>query len=259
MPRFPLVLGAVVSSCHPDRQSPLFGISPLWSFLSSDRTLAFDIGPNEAWFQSAREYRLLADEALRALRSEFPKEKLADRLLQAVPEFCGRIILTSDSPHRSWMEGRHPQEPWVWYFQDVFRVLDDPPPTGAQQDEGELPDAQSAKQLLHGWRAIDEALGLSRSYPEMSYDERRRKLAHLNDYYAGPIITGRKGSQPIVNRPELIAWWNSLEDQVEAQKARIHDKQETLRNLRPYGRTAQVVPDIGGSVKRRRKSSRSQT
>jgi len=164
MSRFPLVLGAVVSSCHPDRQSPLFGIFPLWRFLSSDRTLAFDIGPNEAWFQSAREYRLLTNEALRTLRSEFPKEELADRLLRAVPEFCGRQLLSSDSPHR-WMEGRHPQKPWVWFFQDVFHILDDPPPAGAQSGEGEKPDDPFAElrafaraKLKGQERAVIEAL-----------------------------------------------------------------------------------------------------
>ena len=132
---------------------------------------------------------------------------------------------------------------------------------GETQPEGEKPDAQSAKQLLHGWRVIDEALGLSRNYPDMDYNERRRKLAYLNDHYGGPIKTGRKGSQPIVNRSELIAWWNSLEKlvekQAEDQKVRILSEKETLRNLRPYGRTARVAPDIGGSVKRRK--SRSQT
>jgi hypothetical protein len=136
------------------------------------------------------------------------------------------------------------------------------PPTGAQQDEGKMPGPQSAKQLLHGWRAIDEALGLSRSYSDMSYDERRRKLVYLNNHYGGPIKTGGKGRQPIVNRSELILWWNDLETlvekQAEDQKARILSEKETLRNLRPYGRTARVAPDLGGSVKRRRKS-RSQT
>jgi hypothetical protein len=133
------------------------------------------------------------------------------------------------------------------------------PPAGMQQGEGERPDAQSAKQLLHGWRAIDEALELSRSYPSMNYDERRRKLAYLNRRFGGPIKVMGQGSQPVVNRSELIAWWNSLEKlvekQAEDQKARIRDKQATLRNLRPYGRTALVAPDLGGSVKRRRKSS----
>jgi hypothetical protein len=251
MSRFPLVLGAVVSSYHPDRQSPLFGIFSLWKFLSSDRTLAFDIGPNEGWFQSAREYRLLTNEALRTLRSEFPKEELADRLLRAVPEFNGRIVLASDSPYH-WMEGRHPQEPWVWYFQDVFRALGDPPAIEGERSEGEPPDAQSVKHLLHGWRAIDEALGLSRSYPNMNYDERRRKLVYLNHRFDGPIKTGRKGSQPIVNRSDLIAWWNSLEDLAENQKARIRDKQATLQSRHTYGRSAHVVPEISGSMKRRK-------
>jgi hypothetical protein len=257
MSRFPLVLGAVVSSYHPDRQSPLFGIFSLWKFLSSDRTLAFDIGPNEAWFQSAREYRLLTNEALRTLRSEFPKETLADRLLRAVPEFNGRQLLTSSSPH-SWMEGRHPQEPWVWYFPDVFRVLNNPPAIEGERSEGEKLDAAFAKQLLHGWRAIDDALRLSQIYPNRTYNERRRKLVYLNCRFDGPIKTGRKGGQPVVTRSELIAWWNSLEDLVENQKARIRDKQATLQSRHQYGRSAHVIPEIGGSMKRRKKS-RSQT
>ena len=251
MSRFPSVLGAVVSSYHPDRQSPLFGIFSLWKFLSSDRTLVFGIGPKQTWYQSGREYRLLADQALRTLRSEFPKEELADRLFRAVPEFNGRIVLASDSPH-SWMEGRHPQEPWVWYFPDTFRVLDDPPAIEGERSEGEPPDAQSVKHLLHGWRAIDDALGLSRSYPNMNYDERRRKLAYLNRRFDGPIKTVGKGSQPIVNRSDLIAWWNSLEDLAENQKARIRDKQATLQKRYPYSRAGHIVPEIGGSVKRRK-------
>jgi hypothetical protein len=251
MSRFPHVLGAVVSSYHPDRQSPLFGIFSLWKFLSSDRTLAFDIGPNEAWFQSAREYRLLTNEALRTLRSEFPKEELADRLLRAVPEFNGRQLLTSSSPH-SWVEGRHPRKPWVWYSPDVFRVLDGPPAIEIQKSEGEPPDAQSAKHLLHGWRAIDEALRLSQIYPNRTYNERRRKLVYLNCRFGGPIKTGGKGSQPVVYRSELISWWNNLEEQIEGLKARIRDKQVTLQSRHPYGRSAHVIPEIGGSVKRRK-------
>ena len=130
---------------------------------------------------------------------------------------------------------------WTWYAAET------------QQGEGEKrPDAPSAKQLLHGWRAIDEALGLSRSYPNMNYDERRRKLAYLNRRFGGPIKAGGKGRQPVVNRSELIAWWNSLEDQVENQKARIRDTQATLQSRHQYGRTAQVAPDLGGSVKRRK-------
>jgi hypothetical protein len=255
MSRFPLVLGAVVSSYHPDRQSPLFGIFSLWKFLSSDRTLAFDIGPKQTWYQSAREYRLLTDEALRTLRSEFPKEELADRLLRAVPESNGRQLLTSDTPH-SWMEGRHPQKPWVWYFPDVFYTLDNPPGIGGEKSEGEKLDAACAKQLLHGWRAIDEVLGLSQIYPKLKYDERRRKLAYLNQCFGGPIKTGRSGSQPVVNRSKLIMWWNSLEDLAEDQKARIRDKEATLQSRHPYGRSACIIPEISGSMKRRKSRSR---
>jgi hypothetical protein len=37
------------------------------------------------------------------------------------------------------MEGRHPQEPWAWYFPDVFFVLDNLPAIEIQKTEGEKP------------------------------------------------------------------------------------------------------------------------
>jgi hypothetical protein len=131
------------------------------------------------------------------------------------------------------------------------------PPASEQQTEGEKLDTQPAKQLLHGWRAIEEALGLSQIYPNMNYDERRRKLAYLNRRFGGPIKAGGKGSQPVVNRSKLIEWWNSLEEHVERLEERIRDKKATMQSRHPYGRTSHVVPEIGGSVKRRK--SRSQT
>ena len=184
------------------------------------------------------------------------KESLAASLLQAVDQFRKDRAFSR-------FEALRPQLRVAAVSQQVSPAKAPPSlacalPTGAQQGEGEKrPDAHSAKQLLHGWRAIDEALGLSRSYPNMNYDERRRKLAYLNRRFGGPIKAGGKGRQPVVNRSELIAWWNSLEDQVEDQKARIRDKQATLQSRHQYGRAAQVAPDLGGSVKRRK--SRSQT
>jgi hypothetical protein len=111
---------------------------------------------------------------------------------------------------------------------------------------------ESIKQLLHGWQPIVEALELSQIYPNMTHEERRRKLAYLNRRFNGPIKTGGKGSQPFVIRSDLIAWWNSLEKQAENAQARIRDKKATLQSHHRYGRTAQVAPDIGGSVRHRK-------
>jgi hypothetical protein len=111
---------------------------------------------------------------------------------------------------------------------------------------------ESIKQLLHGWQAIVKALGLAQTYPGMKYEERRRKLVYLNRRFNGPIKSRGKGNQPVVNRSDLIAWWNSLEKQAEDAQARIRDKKATLQSHHRYGRTAQVAPDIGGSVRHRK-------
>ena len=288
--RFPLVLQACLYSLRaPYCVAERLGILPFCRQAISDptgpgRDVSLVIGPQERWFNADRAYQLLTDEAWRVLRDEHSIEQIGAMLLASVPECQGSIKIFGvdrDNPwligrppekilrfwDNPWAIGRHPEMSWFWHFESLFRVLDTtatstpppstpPTPAGGQQAEGEKPDAQSAKQLLHGWRAIDEALGLSRSYPNMNYDERRRKLAYLNRRFGGPIKAGGKGSQPVVNRFELIAWWNSLEEQVEVQKARIRDKQATLQSRHPYGRAAQVAPDLGGSVKRRKSSSR---
>jgi hypothetical protein len=72
---------------------------------------------------------LLAVEALRVLKSEFSADAIAQQLQIAVPRPTGRVVTASDSPH-VWLEGRHPGNPWVWHFPDVFRALDAEPATG---------------------------------------------------------------------------------------------------------------------------------
>jgi hypothetical protein len=47
------------------------------------------------------------------------------------------------------MEGRHPQKPWVWFFLDVFRVLDGPP-AEAQQAEKEKPKKTKKRNTERG-------------------------------------------------------------------------------------------------------------
>ena len=119
--RYPSVLAAVVSG-PPVPEPPLFDIFPLWQFLSKDQTVAFDIGPRRSWYQSAREYRLLTDEALRWLRSHYSKDDLADALLQAVPAYDGNFTATSASRH-IWASGRHPSEPWCWHIPDIMAAI----------------------------------------------------------------------------------------------------------------------------------------
>jgi hypothetical protein len=266
--RFPRVLHACLHSLPaPYCVAKRLGILPFCFHTTIDPTrpgrgFSLVIGPPESWFNADRANQLLTDEALRVLQDEYSIEQIGAMLLARVPEWQGSIGIFSGDRDNRWAIGRHPEMLWFWHFKSLFRVLDTtapstpPTPAGGQPAEGEKPDAQSAKQLLHGWRAIDEALGLSRSYPNMNNDERRRKLAYLNRRFGGPIKAGGKGSQPVVNRSELIAWWNSLEELVEDQKARIRDKQATLQSRHPYGRAAQVAPDLGGSVKRRKSSSR---
>jgi len=88
--------------------------------------------------------------------------------------------------------------------------------------------------------------------PQSAYEERRRRLAYLNQRYGGPIQTGRKGGQPRVDLAELLSWWNGLADQVQHAIDRERDAAATLLDQHNYGRAGRVAPSIAGSIKSRR-------
>ena len=88
--------------------------------------------------------------------------------------------------------------------------------------------------------------------PQSTYEERRRRLAYLNQRYGGPIQSGGKGSQPRVDLTELLGWWNSLADQVQHAIDRERDAAATLLDQHNFGRTGRVAPSIAGGIKMRR-------
>jgi hypothetical protein len=106
--------------------------------------------------------------------------------------------------------------------------------------------------LLRGWRDIVEILRLAETMPKATYSERRRRLAYLNRAYGGPIQIGKRGSQPVVDRSALLAWWQSLTTQAEAKMTRDRDLRATVAATHLYGRTGIVAPDLGGSIRRRK-------
>jgi len=152
--RYPLVLSTVIASPADHTPHPRFGVLPLWEFLGPDRSLAVSIGPDRGWFSAAREHRLLAVEALRVLKSEFSADAIAQQLQIAVPRPTGRVVIASDSPH-VWLEGRHPGNPWVWRFPDVFRALDAEPATG--QCAGTPADVALSKSEVRAVEAFEAA------------------------------------------------------------------------------------------------------
>jgi hypothetical protein len=103
--------------------------------------------------------------------------------------------------------------------------------------------------LLTGWREITGAL-------DMKYHD-REKIKSLNARFNGPIQSRGQGTQPIVARGQLLEWWNGLA--VQQQELANCQQGATLSGQAQhgYGRTGTVAPEIGGSVKRRRRRSTS--
>jgi hypothetical protein len=103
--------------------------------------------------------------------------------------------------------------------------------------------------LFTSWGEILAELGLK------SGD--KRKVVNLHRETPGPIVMPPKGGQPRVERNALLAWWNGFASRWEELKRRRTDRAETLRSSHRHGRDGTVLPDISGSVKRRRKDRKS--
>jgi hypothetical protein len=100
---------------------------------------------------------------------------------------------------------------------------------------------------LFNWRDILDALRLRNN------DQSRNKVRRINEGYAGPIMLPGKGGQPKVDKAKLLVWWDGLETQFKEHQQRRADVRATVAEQYLHGKTAVVVPDIGGRVKKRKK------
>lgn len=140
-------------------------------------------------------------------------------------------------------------------------ALDKPPPAALDQPKpAEKPEAEegasqnaavSPTGWIHGWRGIVDALGIEEAMPTERYQVLRRKIAILNRTFHGPIVIGRRGSQPLVERGKLLAWWNGLAEKVRSQSDRQRDAEATAGAQHPYGARGIVAPDLAGEVRYR--------
>ena len=102
------------------------------------------------------------------------------------------------------------------------------------------------KVYFTSWRELLLALDLKNTA------EMQNKVRSLNKSHDGPIVLPRKGSQPKVERSVLLEWWNGLQDRFEVIRGRESDAAATTQNQHAHGKSGIVVPDIGGSIKKRR-------
>jgi hypothetical protein len=103
---------------------------------------------------------------------------------------------------------------------------------------------------LHGWAEILDALELPNNA------EQKGLVRRLNQQFEGPIILPPKGGRPVVVKVKLLAWWNGLERCFKEDQQKRSDQEATVASRHAYGRTGEVVPDIKGHVKKRRKKDR---
>lgn len=121
------------------------------------------------------------------------------------------------------------------------------PLAGNCRDVEQPQEPISPKELLANWREIVIALGMRNN------EEDKRKVERLNETYNGPIMKPGQGKQPIVDKVKLLEWWNNLEKLVESQMEQARDARLTVQDTHPYGREGEVVPEISGQVKKRRR------
>lgn len=106
-------------------------------------------------------------------------------------------------------------------------------------------NVSKARKLLTGWHEITDAL-------DMNYSD-RKKIISLNARRDGPIKNRGVGKSPMVYRDELIEWWNKMEIQGQESWNRSEGAKLSGEAQYNFGREGTVAPEIGGTVKRRRK------
>jgi hypothetical protein len=109
--------------------------------------------------------------------------------------------------------------------------------------------------LTH-WREIFHALGID--YDALTLADRRRRERRIrtwHDRHGGPIVfAAHPGGQPWVLEHELLAWFAGLQDTERQEEQHRRDRAATVQNRYPHGRTGEVVPDLDGHVRRRRRA-----
>jgi hypothetical protein len=127
---------------------------------------------------------------------------------------------------------------------------------GTKQSEGGTPAAPFVP--LTSWNDIFGALNEPHGYAHWKNDAPTRdKIRKLNTEHNGPIVFPKgKGKQPSVDKGALLTWWKSLSEHYDArterEKAEAESARLTVADSHNYGASGQVVPGIGGSVKRTR-------
>jgi len=106
---------------------------------------------------------------------------------------------------------------------------------------------QSPREKLIGSAEICVAIGVK--------PDRCRHVKALNEQFAGPIRTQSKGKRPIADKADLLNWWNEIESR-QADRANQQEGRLRAGDGHAYGAKAIVAPEIGGSVKPRRKDRR---
>ena len=80
---------------------------------------------------------------------------------------------------------------------------------------------EQPKSILHGYKDILAALHI-----QFTKDQRER-VKYANQTQDGPIIVGKRGEKPRVDRRLLVKWWNSLADKIDAAAATSETAIET--------------------------------
>jgi hypothetical protein len=137
-------------------------------------------------------------------------------------------------------------EDMEWLLHLAEQTPDDPEAGNREDAGGPLPArSERPKKLLTGWHEITVAL-------EMTHGN-REKIKSLNERFDGPIVNQGSGSQPMVYREELIEWWNRLATLQQESANQSKGRKLTAEAQHNYGREGTAAPEIGGSIKKRRR------
>jgi hypothetical protein len=162
-----------------------------------------------------------------------PGGKSLPSLTLTLPEFLAKHGITEEQARK--------MPAWALRELIVGRTLR---PSMGHADESPAPLPPI---ILATWREILIALGMKNNR------EDKDKVSRLSRTYNGPIVFPGQGKQPLVDKAQLIEWWNRLTIELQDRVNQARGATSDARSQHDYGRTGTAVPGIGGGMKHRRR------
>lgn len=159
-----------------------------------------------------------------------------------------RLLDTRDYVEISYRHGRLAGPSFVKLTPDGVRLIESLSFAESESSNCER-KMSTAKEYLKGYSEILNAVG-------MKLHQKETFITLAKDHDAPINWPEGRGKRPEAERGELVRWWESVFETLEARRKSDRDRKLSASESYDYGKSGKVAPEIGGEI-RSRNSKRS--